>query len=296
MMTNHRERKVRPITGPIRKEKKPRPAVSPYQLQKLATLRYNYAEIPEEHRELVQRAALDILAHGEKLKQNIITIGKRLLEVKEIMPGKFTAWFTEEFNLSDRMAQNMMNVAREYGERPETVSGLSDSVLYVLAAPSTPPEVRLEIETHFKETGKAPSRTEVKRAVKARKPRPEVVIEPEPEPEIETLPIESKRLADAGFTLQRYGQQYRYAWQRGDTTSYSALMPHRADVFDAAFAALGQGQEPADTDQITLTLTRSLVRKLQSGALRNQRFWETFSSEELDRLNIMFSHALKQED
>lgn len=140
------------------------------QTLKYADLRYDYGQVEEQHRERVQMAALDILAHGEKLKQNIITIGKRLLEVKEIMPGKFTAWFIEEFNLSDRMAQNMMNVAREYGERPETVSGLSDSVLYVLAAPSTPPEVRLQVETAFKETGKAPSRTEVKRVVKAHKP------------------------------------------------------------------------------------------------------------------------------
>src|SRR4051794_25293440 len=96
------------------------------QTLKYADLRYDYSTLEEQHRERVQMAALEILAHGEKLKQNIITIGKRLLEVKEIMPGKFTAWFIEEFNLSDRMAQNMMNVAREYGERPETVSGLSD--------------------------------------------------------------------------------------------------------------------------------------------------------------------------
>ena len=62
---------------------------------------------------------------------------------------------------------------------------------------------------------------------------------------IVTMPIESKRLVEAGFSLQQIGdpsgsggQQYRYAWEHGAIVSYSEWYPHRADVFDAAFAAL----------------------------------------------------------
>ena len=231
---------------------KAKPAVNHYQMQKYKALRYNYAEIEnEEHRELVRQAAVDILAHGKRAKESIIGMGQRLIDVKAILPEwTFTAWVKTEFELSDRMAQNMMNVARQYGERPEIISVLNDTVLYLLSAPSTPESAREEVEKIAVAEGKSPKVARVQRVVRAHKEPPEVlpsaeytVAEPEPplfhsgQASIEIVPMESKLLVAAGFVLQRMGNNYRYAWQMDSATTYSVWMPHRADVFDAAFAA-----------------------------------------------------------
>ena len=48
--------------------------------------------------------------------------------------------------MSEQSAQRMMNVAREYGsDKSPNLRDLKRSVLYELAAPSTPPEVRDKI-------------------------------------------------------------------------------------------------------------------------------------------------------
>ncbi|MCC6454471.1 MAG: DUF3102 domain-containing protein [Caldilineaceae bacterium] len=136
-------------------------------------LRYDYDQVDAEHRQQVMAAAVEIKANSDRVRDGILTIGKRLIEVKDFLPhGKFGEWIGQEFDLSLRMAQNMMNVAREYGDKSETVSLLSDSVLYLLAAPSTPPEARAEIETKAQETGKSPSRSEARHAIQKHKPEP----------------------------------------------------------------------------------------------------------------------------
>jgi hypothetical protein len=120
-------------------------------------LRYDYDQVDEEHRQQVIEAAVHIQADAERAQNSIIAIGQRLIEVKEILPhGQFADWISTKFSLSDRMAQNMMNVAREYGdpEKRNTVSLFSDSALYLLAAPSTPLEARAAIEAKAEETGK----------------------------------------------------------------------------------------------------------------------------------------------
>lgn len=126
-------------------------------------LHYDYEQIAEEHREQVMTAAVHIKADADKFRDSVFAIGGRLLEVKDYIPhGSFTEWLRVEFDLSDRMAQNMMNVAREFGDKTETVSVFSDSVLYLLAAPSTPDETRAIIVEQANETGVSPSRAEVK--------------------------------------------------------------------------------------------------------------------------------------
>jgi hypothetical protein len=144
-----------------------------YLVSKAKGLRYDYGQIDEDKREQVQEAALDILAHGKRAKESIIGMGQRLIDVKAILPEwTFTAWVKTEFELSDRMAQNMMNVARQYGERPEIISVLNDTVLYLLSAPSTPESARDEIEQIAITEGKSPKVARVQRVVKAHKSEP----------------------------------------------------------------------------------------------------------------------------
>lgn len=153
-----------------KRKAKEQPRKDYYLASKAKGLRYDYGQIDEDKREQVQEAALDILAHGKRAKESIIGMGQRLIDVKAILPEwTFTAWVKTEFELSDRMAQNMMNVARQYGERPEIISVLNDTVLYLLSAPSTPESARAEIEQIAVTEGKSPKVARVQRVVKAHK-------------------------------------------------------------------------------------------------------------------------------
>lgn len=162
-------------------------------------LRFDYEQVDEAHRGQVMQAAVQIKASADRMRDSIFAIGNRLLEVKDYLPhGQFGEWLRVEFDLSVRMAQNMMNVAREYGGKSETVSLLSDSVLYLLAAPSTPAEAREAVEQQVAVTGKPPTRTEVKRVIDKHRPAPEPsrakVVYVEPEPKAEPQPVSAQVL------------------------------------------------------------------------------------------------------
>lgn len=110
---------------------------------------FDYRRIEEQYRDEVKAAAQSIHQHGRSIVSEIVTIGKRLIEVKDMIPhGEFTDWIAGEFQMDERAAQRMMNVARQYGDiqNRQTLSVFSPSVLYLLAAPSTPEEARAEVE------------------------------------------------------------------------------------------------------------------------------------------------------
>lgn len=70
-----------------------------------------------------------------------------LLEVRNALGhGHFTRWLGQVFPFTDRTARLWMNAAEQYGGKTEIISVLNDTVLLMLAAPSTPEEVRQEIE------------------------------------------------------------------------------------------------------------------------------------------------------
>jgi hypothetical protein len=168
-MSNY-PRKVRPITGPIRKERKPKqePKVNYYQLQKFAALRYDYGQIDAALREQVQMAALEI----QRWQRSTVEVGRTLLAVKELLPHRqFLNWLMVEFGLKERSVQSMMNVARVYGEpeKAQRVALLSAGALYELAAPSTPAAARAVIEERIA-AGEIPTRAEVKQVIDAYRP------------------------------------------------------------------------------------------------------------------------------
>ena len=93
--------------------------------------------------------------------EDVIEIGNALIRQRKAMPGLFMAWIDLEFSMSERSAYRFINVAAVYGDKPGTVPGLNLKALYELAAPSTPPEVRDEIERRIA-SGEVVSATEVK--------------------------------------------------------------------------------------------------------------------------------------
>ena len=88
--------------------------------------------------------------------QNVIEMGSILIEVKQIIPkGQFEDYLLQTFGsdsgYTPRSAQNFMNVARHFAGKPIT-DAIAPSVLYLLAAPSTPDLVR-ELACEMVENG-----------------------------------------------------------------------------------------------------------------------------------------------
>lgn len=110
---------------------------------------FDYGQIDEGIRDEVKAAARSIHQLERGIVTGMIAIGKRLIEVKGMLEhGQFTAWVEGEFGLAERTAQNWMNMARTYSdpEKAKKFSVFNPSVMYLLAAPSTPDEARAEVE------------------------------------------------------------------------------------------------------------------------------------------------------
>lgn len=137
-------------------------------------LSYDYTQVDENVRKQVVDAALQIHVDSATTINNIINIGHQLITIKSLLPhGQFADWLSIEFSLSQRMAQNMMNVAREYNtpDKRSNVSLFSAGVLYLLAAPSTPDSARETIELQAVNGVRMP-RAEVQRIIREHKPPP----------------------------------------------------------------------------------------------------------------------------
>lgn len=104
-------------------------------------LRYDYGQIDEAHREMVQTAALDIKRRLKRTVEDMIEIGLRLTEVKQLFPGKFNDWIAAEFSMSRRTAFEFRNVADRFADKSAIIALLSPTIVRLLAAPSVPDEL-----------------------------------------------------------------------------------------------------------------------------------------------------------
>ena len=112
--------------------------------------------------------AIEARAAAERIKirlrrtaEDIVEIGKELVEIKnKLTHGQFLPWIEAEFQMSDRTANNFMRVAARF--KSEIISDFNPTVLYQLAAPSTPDEV-IEKATEKAEAGEKVSVEDVKR-------------------------------------------------------------------------------------------------------------------------------------
>jgi DNA repair exonuclease SbcCD ATPase subunit len=107
---------------------------------------FDYAGLDEAKRVRVQVKAESIKARMKRTAEDIIAIGLDLIAVKgELGHGQFLQWIKAEFGMSDRHARNFMAVATRFSNKSEIISDLSPTILYELAAPSTPDEVIQEV-------------------------------------------------------------------------------------------------------------------------------------------------------
>jgi hypothetical protein len=94
---------------------------------------------------LAQNAEV-IRALGKRVIGDVIEIGRRLSESKQLCGhGNWLPWLEREFGWSDDTARNYMQVSELAESRNFRDLSLPISGLYLLAAPSTPEEVRQEV-------------------------------------------------------------------------------------------------------------------------------------------------------
>jgi len=170
---------------------KEKPAKNYYQLEKYKTLAYDYRQIDEAHRELVQEAAIEI----RRWQRNTIELGKTLLAVKEVLEhGQFQEWVKVEFDSGLRVLQQSMNVARLLKDNPKAhdYALLSADALYLLAAPSTPDVVRWEIQERIEMGDWRPTRRDILRRIRVERPL---------EPKLLTGPTSEEEVIDAEYTV-----------------------------------------------------------------------------------------------
>ena len=144
------------------------------------TLDFPYLMIDSEKVKKLASHTGGIKALVKKTASDIIRIGEKLIQVKELLGhGDFGLWLKEEFGWTWRTANNFMNVAQQF--KLENFSNLktSTSALYLLASGSTPEAVRDEF-TEKIQSGEEVTHKEVKDAIEEHQGHEETAFDEEP--------------------------------------------------------------------------------------------------------------------
>lgn len=107
---------------------------------------FDYADVDSGTADRLKQAAEEIRACQRRESRSIVEIGIKLIRVKTSLDhGHFGSWLKQEFKWSGRTAQNYMRTAEVFETKSETVADLPASLIYKLAAPSTPKEIREKV-------------------------------------------------------------------------------------------------------------------------------------------------------
>jgi hypothetical protein len=102
----------------------------------------SYEPIPPANADFIAAASERIKLRMRRTSEDIIEIGKDLIEVKKLINhGQFGFWLENEFEMTDRTARNFIRVAERFGGKSEVISDFKPTILCELASPSTPDEV-----------------------------------------------------------------------------------------------------------------------------------------------------------
>jgi Protein of unknown function (DUF3102) len=149
---------------------------------------------PREQRDKPSHASSLLAQHADMIRQqhrralvSIIEIGRLLRECKKLLVhGEWLPWLQREFSWSERTARNYIAIHECFAAKSANVADLSLDLttLYLLAAPSTPPEVRDEVIERAR-AGEMLSRQQVQRIVRQAKPQPPASAQPKPSVTVE---------------------------------------------------------------------------------------------------------------
>lgn len=105
---------------------------------------FDYSALDDETLDFVTEQAEEIRSLMKRTAQNIIEVGQKLLKIKQRLGyGRYRKWIEAEFNWSKSTANSFENVAKQFAN-VQNLDIFTPSVLYELAAPSTPESARQE--------------------------------------------------------------------------------------------------------------------------------------------------------
>ena len=133
---------------------------------------FSYTQLDDDTKAIVLQRISEIKGLMRLTAENIINIGQKLTEVKEQLGhGSFQNWLQREFEWSEQTARQFMQVYRwskTVENKNFVFSQMATSALYLLAAPSTPNEVREEV-MNLVEEGEKISYTQAKDIIQRHK-------------------------------------------------------------------------------------------------------------------------------
>lgn len=123
----------------------------------------------------IEKITTEILIFKQQTAVNIIEIGRRLIQAKEMLPhGEWGKWLEEEVDFSDRTARRFMQVVSEFSKRPALADLPPSKVFALLEVFAEEREQFVQQPQIIPSTGETKtvnemSTRELKEAIKARK-------------------------------------------------------------------------------------------------------------------------------
>lgn len=117
----------------------------------LVQMGFDYEALDDATREFVQQKADEIHGQLKRTAEGIIKIGQNLIAVKIKLEqrygrGRYETWLKSEFDMSQQTALRFMQVASRF-EGNNLLPSMPVSVLYELAAPSTPESIVQQVQS-----------------------------------------------------------------------------------------------------------------------------------------------------
>jgi Protein of unknown function (DUF3102) len=127
-----------------------------------------FPSLPDEeqpHAAVLAENADSIRNLSKRVIADVIEIGGRLSECKKLLPhGSWLPWLEREFRWGERTARNFISAFELSKSANIADLAIGVSSVYLLAAPSTPEQARVEVLRRA-EAGEALSRAEIKRMI-----------------------------------------------------------------------------------------------------------------------------------
>lgn len=112
------------------------------------TALFDYDSLDAGQRSIIQQRTGEIRERLRRSAQDVWEIGQKLSDVRSRLKyGQFLTWIKAEFGWSQRTAYNFINVYETFGDRFANLAkvNIATSLLYQLASPSVPEELRSQI-------------------------------------------------------------------------------------------------------------------------------------------------------
>lgn len=249
------------------------------QAQPADVLRYDYSLIADEdERAVVISAAMTIKPLIRRTAEDLVRLGHELIGVKDYLPhGEFTNWLQTEFDMHPRTARRMMAVAERLGHKMDTLSVLAPSVLYELAADSTPHDV-VEKVAAMVEDGETLSTRDVRGIIDSRPMGKATYWQPEPAHANGATPTGGDAQAEAPAQPSGPKSADRTLTAEQTVTMMRKAMAERDDCPELeSYRGAGWAIYLADTYGFWPTVDTAkqaiaqIVRKQKAEAINNQR-------------------------